>query len=125
MGLGDYIRGFFRKRSNPALQELDRFVAEHKGIEGFVEPQTPTSPPSLLLVDRYGEHLRAPLREPADAYAYCESHAIPVYEAQVVGYPKRMKDFEKRRRTGSDTDIEREIEELERRLAEVEEPPQD
>jgi hypothetical protein len=79
----------------------------------------------LLVVVRLGQHLGAPLREPADAYAYCESHGIPVYEAQVVGYPKRMKDFEKRRRTGSQQDIEREIEELERRLAEVEEPPQE
>ena len=57
MGLGDRIRAFFTKKSNPGLVELEPFVAERKGIEGFIEPKTPTSPTSLLLVDRDGDHL--------------------------------------------------------------------
>ena len=87
-------------------------------MEGYIEPRTPTSPTSLLLVDRDGDHLRAPVREPADAVAFCERHAIPVYDAQVIGYPKRMKEFEKRRRTGARDSLDEDIAELERRLAE-------
>ena len=118
MGLGDRIRAFFAKRGNPALAELEGFVAERKGIEGFIEPQTSTSPTTLLLVDRDGAHLRAPVHEPADAAAFCEKHSIPVYDAQVIGYPRRMKDFEKKRRSAASEDLDASIAELEKRLAE-------
>ena len=116
MNLGDRIRAFFSNKSNPGLAELEPFVAERKGVEGYIEPKTPTSPTSLLLVDRDGDHLRTPVRDPADAVAFCERHSIPVYEAQVIGYPKRMKEFEKRRRTGALDSLDDDIAELEKRL---------
>ncbi|MGH2807498.1 MAG: hypothetical protein ACRDKT_09490 [Actinomycetota bacterium] len=116
MGLGDWIRSFFAKRNNPALEELEMFVSSHKGIEGFIEPRTSTSPTTLLLVDRYGEHLRAPVREPDDARTFCEGLSIPVYDAPVVGYPKRMRDFEKRRRHEATDSLEDDFAELEKRL---------
>jgi len=118
MGLGDRIRGFFSKKNNPGLIELEPFVLARKGIEGFIEPQTSTSPTTLLLVDRDGDHRRAPVREPADAVDFCERNAIPVYDAQVIGYPKRMKDFERQRKTGALDSLDADIAELEKRLAE-------
>lgn len=118
MGLGDRIRRFFSKRSNPALTDLETFVAERKGIEGFIEPRTPTSPTSLLLVDRDGDHRRAPVREREDAVAFCEAHAIPVYDAPVVGYPRRMKEFDKRARAAAGEDLDEAIADLEKRLSE-------
>jgi hypothetical protein len=118
MSLGDGIRRFFSKKNNPGLIELEPFVLERKGIEGFIEPKTSTSQTTLLLVDRDGDHLRAPVREPADAVAFCEQHSIPVYDAQVIGYPKRMRDFEKRRKTGALDSLDDDIAELEKRLAE-------
>jgi hypothetical protein len=124
VGLGDRIRGFFSKRGNPALGELEAWVAERKGVEGFVEPQTSTNPTTLLLVDRVGEHLRAPVRDPRDAAGFCERLGIPVYDAQVIGYPQRMRDYEKRRRSSLSDDLDKDIEELERRLAESDPPPE-
>jgi hypothetical protein len=117
VSLGDGIRRFFAKKNNPALQSLEVFVAERKGIEGYIEPRTSTSPTTLLLVDRDGDHLRAPVREPEDAVVFCERHHLPVYDAQVIGYPKRMRDFERRRRTGVADSIDEEIEALEKRLS--------
>ena len=118
MGLGDRIRAFFSKKNNPALTELEEFAAAHKGLEGFIEPKTPTSPTSLLLVDRYGEHIRAPVREPDDAVAFCDRLGIPVYDAKVIGYPKRMREFDKRSKQAAADSLEDDIAELERRLAE-------
>lgn len=123
MGFGDRIRAFFSKRGNPALAELEDFARSHNGLEGFIEPRTATNPASLLLVDRYGEHLRAPVREPEDAADFCNRLGIPVYDAQVVGYPRRMKDFERRRRTGATEDLDDSIEELEKLLQDV--PPEE
>ncbi len=117
MSLGDRIRAFFSKKNNPGLKQLEAFVEERKGVEGYIEPRTPTSPTTLLLVDRDGDHLRAPVREPDDAVAFCEGHGIPVYDAQVIGYPQRMRDFEKRRRTVDAASLDAEIEELEKRLS--------
>lgn len=117
---GDRIRGFFNKRNNPVLTELEDFAASRRGVEGFIEPQTATSPTTLLLVDRDGDHLRGPVREPGDAAAFCERLSIPVYDAQVIGYPQRMKDFEKDRRRGAADSLDRDIAELEKLLNEEE-----
>jgi hypothetical protein len=117
VSLGDRIRAFFSKKNNPGLKELEVFAGERKGVEGYIEPRTATSPTTLLLVDRDGDHLRAPVREPDDAIAFCEGRGIPVYDAQVIGYPKRMKDFERRRRTVDTEALDAEIAELERRLS--------
>jgi hypothetical protein len=119
VGLGDRIRAFFAKKNNPALTELEEFAASHQGIEGFIEPLTSTSPVTLLLVDRHGEHIRAPVREPEDAVTFCERLAIPVYDAKVIGYPKRMREFDKRSRREAADSLEDDIAELERRLAET------
>lgn len=117
MSLGDRIRAFFSKKNNPGLKELEGFAEERKGVEGYIEPRTSTSPTTLLLVDRDGDHRRAPVREPEDAVDFCDARGIPVYDAQVIGYPKRMKDFEKRRRTVDASALDAEIAELEKRLS--------
>jgi hypothetical protein len=116
VSLGDRIRSFFSRRSSPALAELQQFAAEHKGVEGYIEPRTATSPTTLLLVDRYGVHLRGPVRDPEDGFAFCRRLGIPVYDAQVVGYPQRMRDYERNRRTTAEESLDRTIEDLERRL---------
>jgi hypothetical protein len=91
MGLGDWVRAFFSRRANPALSHLDEFARTHLGVEGYIEPRTATQPVTLLLVDRDGEHIRGPVREPEDAIAFCERRGLPVYDAAVIGYPRRMR----------------------------------
>jgi hypothetical protein len=118
VGFSDRIRGFFNRRNNPELQELATFAAERRGVEGYVEPRTATSPTTLLLVDRDGDHRRAPVREPEDAVLFCERLGIPVYDARVIGYPKRMRDFEHRTRSAGGDALDEQFSELERRFRE-------
>jgi hypothetical protein len=113
VSFGDRIRAFFSRRSNPELDKLAEFAVARKGVEGYIEPRTATSPTTLLLVDRDGDHARAPVREPVDAAAFCERLGIPVYDAQVIGYPKRMRDFERNRHAQGDS-IDEKFAELER-----------
>ena len=115
MSFGDRFRSFFSRRNNPDLQHLELFAHNHKGVEGFVEPETATNPTTLLLVDRVGEHVRGAVRDPRDAWAFCDRLGIPVYDAAVIGYPQRLKDFD--RGKGGDPDaLEAEIADLEERL---------
>ncbi|MGH2698934.1 MAG: oxidoreductase [Actinomycetota bacterium] len=123
MGIGDKWRSLFSRKKSPDLRQLHDWVAEHQGVEGYIEPRTNTNPTSLLLVDRAGDHARAPLRDPDQGRRFCERHGIPVYDAQVIGYPKRMRDFERRSGRGPAPDLDREIADLERRLREI--PPGD
>jgi hypothetical protein len=120
MPLGDGLRRLFSRRGGSDLSALESFVASRRGVEGYIEPRTATSPTTLLLVDRDGDHRRAAVRDPRDASSFCKSRSIPVYDAQVIGYPRRMKDFEKRSKEGAFevTSFESEIEDLERRLSE-------
>lgn len=115
MGLGDRIRNFFSRRSSPDLAHLELFAQNHKGVEGYVEPQTATNPTTLLLVDRVGEHTRGAVRDPRQAFGFCERLGLPVYDAAVIGYPQRMKDFA-RGRAADPSALDAEIADLERRL---------
>jgi hypothetical protein len=119
VALGDSIRNFFSKRKNPALKELESFAAERKGVEGYIEPRTTTQPTTLLLVDRTGDNVRGAVRDPQDAAAFCEKLGIPVYDAAVVGYPRRMRDFERGRRAQPAERLDEEIADLERRLGDA------
>jgi len=119
LGIGDKWRNLFNKKKGPELRTLNEWVAGHRGVEGYIEPRTTTNPTTLLLVDRDGDHARAPVRDPQQGRKFCERHGIPVYDAQVIGYPKRMRDFERRQARGPDADFDKEIADLERRLREA------
>jgi hypothetical protein len=117
LGLGDRIRNFFAKKNNPELAGLESFLGAAEGVEGYIEPKTATNPASLLLVDREGRHQRAPVREPEDAVAFCERHGIPIYDVNVMGYPQRMKDYQRGKRSSGSLD-EAVLADLEKRLSE-------
>ena len=116
--MGDSIRGFFGNRRNPKLKELESFAAGRRGVEGFIEPRTVTQSTTLLLVDREGVSARAAVRDPEDAVAFCERMSIPVYDAAVVGYPKRMVERDRKRDREESEELDEQIAELERRLRE-------
>ncbi len=115
MGFADKFRKRFGGRKSSALKGLETFAAERKGVEGFIEPRTATNPVTLLLVDRVGDHVRAAVRDEREAARFCDRFRIPVYDAALVGYPKRMRDFEMGRRSDSDY-LDEQFRDLERRF---------
>ncbi|WP_205712431.1 hypothetical protein [Euzebya rosea] len=81
--------------SGKAISELKEFLATHEGVEGFIEPPTAVYAMTLLLVAWDGEYLRRPVKHAKQASKICEDAGVPLYEARKVGYPKRMKDYER------------------------------
>jgi hypothetical protein len=77
---------------------LTTFARTRKGVEAFVEPQTAVTRTTILRVAHDGEWTRRVVPSPEWAYAFAEHLHIPGYDALVVGYPQRMRDFNSRAR---------------------------
>ena len=104
MGLFDRLRR--RRRhggtatGDPAadLRYLRQWVAEHHGVEAFVEPKTTVTEVTVVLVAADGEWTRRRAGGDAGARRLSDRLKIPVYDVQKVGYPQRMRDYDARRR---------------------------
>ena len=72
---------------------LDAWVAERRGVEGFVEPRTAVSDVTLLLVAHDGEWTRRRVPSVKWAHDFCNKQQVPSYDAAVVGIPQRMRDY--------------------------------
>jgi len=69
------------------------FVATRRGIEAWVEQPTSFNPPSILLVAADGESTRRGLPSAEYGYKFAADHDLPCYDAGVVPYPKRMREY--------------------------------
>ncbi|GAA1284141.1 hypothetical protein GCM10009609_56380 [Pseudonocardia aurantiaca] len=97
LGLGGR-RGVLRTADSGDEAYLRAWVAAHEGVEAFVEPRTTVTETTMLLVDKHGAWTRRRISGPAGARKLARSVKIPVYDVQLVGYPKRMRDHDARQR---------------------------
>jgi hypothetical protein len=107
MGLFDRMRGRGRDGGGGRRSTLDRgshkgdlthleqFVTTRRGVEGYVEPRTSVTETTIVLVAADGEWTRRRIDGPNIARKLSRDLAIPVYDAQVTGYPQRMRDWSK------------------------------
>lgn len=80
------------------LEHLEAFARSRRGVEAFVEPRTAMTGTTVVLVAHDGEWTRRRIPSPDAARGLGAKLAMPVYEAAVVGYPQRMRDWNARRR---------------------------
>lgn len=91
------------------LRYLQRWVAEHIGVEAFVEPQTTVTEVTVVLVAADGEWTRRRTGGEAGARRLSDRLQIPVYDVRKVGYPQRMRDHDARRRIERQRAADREL----------------
>jgi hypothetical protein len=77
------------------LAHLEQFVATRRGVEGYVEPRTAVTETTIVLVAADGEWTRRRIDGPDTARRLSRDLGVPVYDAQVTGYPQRMRDWSK------------------------------
>jgi hypothetical protein len=93
-------RGTLDRGSQRAdLGHLEQFVASRQGVEGYVEPRTAVTETTIVLVAADGEWTRRRIDGPEVARKLSRDLAIPVYDAQVTGYPQRMRDWSARQKS--------------------------
>jgi hypothetical protein len=92
-------RGTLDRASGSAdLAHLEQFVATRRGVEGYVEPRTAVTETTILLVAADGEWTRRRIDGPEVARRLQRDLGVPVYDAQVTGYPQRMRDWSARQK---------------------------
>ncbi len=92
--------GTLRAAETADAQHLKEWIASRHGIEGFVEPRTAVTDTTLLLVAVDGEWTRRRVPSVEWAHSFANDHSIPSYDAAVVGYPERMREYNRRKKAG-------------------------
>ncbi|MGI8888467.1 MAG: hypothetical protein ACR2GB_05795 [Nocardioidaceae bacterium] len=88
--------GTLRAAESDDARYLDEWVQTRTGIEGFVEPRTTVTDTTLLLVAVDGEWTRRRVPSVEWAHHFANKAGIPSYDAAVVGYPERMRAYNRR-----------------------------
>jgi hypothetical protein len=91
-----------RRVDDAVTSHLTQFAQSRRGVEAFIEPKTAVTQTTLLLVAFDGEWTRRVVPSPEWARAFAEHLQIPGYDAAVVGYPQRMRDYNTRNKKHPD-----------------------
>lgn len=86
------------------VAHLTDFVHNRRGVEALVEPPTVVTQTTMLLIAYDGEWTRRRVPSAQWAHAFAEHLQIPAYDAAVVGYPQRMRDYNHRQKLRRRTD---------------------
>ena len=96
-----------RRRRKSAAGSLDRAAdgSDTAHLEEFArtrhnEPPTTMTATTVVFVAHDGEWTRRRVKYAHAAHDLARKLAIPAYDAQVVGYPQRMRDWNRRHDQG-------------------------
>jgi hypothetical protein len=79
-------------------RHLEEFASTRRGVEGFVEPRTAISDVTMILVAHDGEWTRRRVPSVEWAHRFANKLGVPSYDAAVVGYPDRMREYNRRKK---------------------------
>jgi hypothetical protein len=90
--------GAQRAALSDGIRHLEEWAGSRRGVEAFVEPRTAVTDTTVLLVASTGEWTRRAVGDPRAAADLGSRLGIPVYDAAVVGYPTRMREWNQRQK---------------------------
>ena len=84
---------------DPAVKDyLSGWIGTHVGVESWVEAPAGINPASILLVALDGEWTRRSVPSVEWARDFAAKNDVTAYDAGLVAYPQRMRDYDTRRR---------------------------
>ncbi|AKU18125.1 hypothetical protein [Luteipulveratus mongoliensis] len=87
-----------REATDADIEALIEFARTRRGVEFFVEPETYATGSSAVAVAHDGEWRRRRVGTPAVIAKVARDLRLPIYDAQIVGYPARMRAWNERHR---------------------------
>ena len=90
--------GRLRRGDSDDVRHLREFAATRPGVEAFVEPPTAVTTTTVVFVAGSGEWTRRRITDAVTAHSLANALGVPSYDAAVVGYPQRMRDWNARRK---------------------------
>jgi len=87
-----------RSANDADATHLREWAAARYGVEAFVEPRTAVTETTIVLVAHDGEWTRRRVDGPAAARKFAQKLKMPIYDVALVGYPKRMRDYDARQK---------------------------
>jgi hypothetical protein len=89
----DEVRSTILDREATAedLAGLEAFIGSHRGVELYLEPETTATDTTVVAIADDGEWIRRRTGSPRTALRIAQRHGVPMYEAARVGYPERMR----------------------------------
>jgi hypothetical protein len=97
--------GTLRGADSADVDHLTSFVKSRLGVEAYLEPRTTVTETTVVLVAHDGEWTRRRVSGESGARDFAKKHSIPVYDAGIVGYPKRMRDWTAQRKSAGQTGV--------------------
>jgi hypothetical protein len=73
------------------LASLEAFIVSRRGVELYLEPETTATDTTVVAIAHDGEWIRRRTGSPRAAQQIARRRAVPLYEAARVGYPERMR----------------------------------
>ena len=104
--MGLFRRGGRRGQQAPVdnrkatLEHLRGFASSRAGVEAYIEPATRVTQTTMVLVAVTGEWTRRRVPDARAAREIAGALRIPVYDVQLTGYPKRMREWSAEQRRG-------------------------
>ncbi|HEY3437589.1 MAG TPA: oxidoreductase [Actinotalea sp.] len=88
-----------REAREATVAHLTDFVRTRVGVEAYIEPATQVTQTTVVLIATTGEWTRRRVPDARAARELAGRLGIPVYDVQLTGYPRRMRDWNARRRS--------------------------
>jgi hypothetical protein len=98
------VRADRKQEQDDVRAHLEDFVRTRVGVEAFLEPPTTVTPPTVLLIATDGEWTRRRVPDPKIVRGLAERLAVPVYDVRLVGYPRRMREWNERQKASRKLD---------------------
>jgi hypothetical protein len=102
VGIFDKLRrkpkaGVTRAATSKDSDHLVAWARARRGVEAYVEPRTNVTHTTVVLVASDGEWTRRRIDNEEAAKSFARKLGIPVYDAGIVGYPQRMREYTRRK----------------------------
>lgn len=91
---------FDRAADDDDIKALMDFAKSREGVEFYVEPETFATNTTAVAVANDGEWTRRRVGSPEVIRKVAGKLRLPVYDVQIVGYPKRMREWTERNKRG-------------------------